>query len=339
MVTLEEIRAELARERASLAREKQASDELNIALVEAAERQRLRRMVDDVQDQIENCRNSNREKRMRRGGIDADACGPHVAIVQGRIKPELPEKFSSGQSEITCRNRIYRGEYTWTISEMSWLRHALTQCQEQYTSIDGLFEVGPECFDFVYNPNGSSVNFHQDKRVCATLAIRHCSEEDGVTFRYKIFIQRNDGEFIQWGQQGDICMPWKEDDSTGYAFGPDVRLSPFGEPMRASGIFDMTHEELLESKWVSNDTLIVKFELEVLDFRSELEDLQAFDKTVKLAPSTINANIFSLFEEGKCSDVTFVVKSEEIKAHSQILAARSEVFEKQLYGGLQVSVS
>jgi hypothetical protein len=69
MVTLEEIRAELARERAALAREKQASDELNIALVEAAERQRLRRMVDDVKDQIENCRNSNREKRMRRGGI------------------------------------------------------------------------------------------------------------------------------------------------------------------------------------------------------------------------------------------------------------------------------
>jgi len=46
-----------------------------------------------------------------------------------------------------------------------------------------------------------------------------------------------------------------------------------------------------------------------------------------------------LFETGKCSDVTILVDGESIKAHSPILCARSEVFDKLLNGGMRESVS
>ena len=47
----------------------------------------------------------------------------------------------------------------------------------------------------------------------------------------------------------------------------------------------------------------------------------------------------ALLEEGKCSDIRFMVQDEVIQAHSQVLCARSEVFGKQLTAGMQESVS
>jgi len=49
--------------------------------------------------------------------------------------------------------------------------------------------------------------------------------------------------------------------------------------------------------------------------------------------------LLSLLEDGKYSDVTFVVEGELIKAHSLILCARSDVFERQLQCGMRESLS
>ena len=44
-------------------------------------------------------------------------------------------------------------------------------------------------------------------------------------------------------------------------------------------------------------------------------------------------------DSGRGADVTFVVKGEAIRAHSQILLARSDVFASELLGGMQESIS
>jgi hypothetical protein len=49
--------------------------------------------------------------------------------------------------------------------------------------------------------------------------------------------------------------------------------------------------------------------------------------------------MLTLLNSGKHSDVTFVVDDEHVRAHAQILCARSEVFDKLLSCGMQESVS
>merc|ERR1711874_882731 len=60
---------------------------------------------------------------------------------------------------------------------------------------------------------------------------------------------------------------------------------------------------------------------------------------IEVPAPTICSNMLSMLEEGKYSDVTFCVKGEAIKAHTQVLCCRSEVFERQLHGGMRESVS
>jgi len=115
-------------------------------------------------------------------------------------------------------------------------------------------------------------------------------------------------------------------------FGPDVQENEGP----AAGIFGMTHEQLLQSEWVQDDTLTVKFELEVRE-AAEPSTQQLAERT--MPPANVSSNLLSMLEAGKCSDVTFIVKGEPIRAHSQVLGARSEVFERLFYGNMQESVS
>jgi speckle-type POZ protein len=50
---------------------------------------------------------------------------------------------------------------------------------------------------------------------------------------------------------------------------------------------------------------------------------------------TFGKDFHTLLQEGRHSDITFVVKGEEIKAHSLVLKARSKVFEKELSIGMR----
>lgn len=118
-------------------------------------------------------------------------------------------------------------------------------------------------------------------------------------------------------------------------FGPDVT----GD-QAASGIFGLQHQDLLLSEYVENDALRVKFEFEVRPYTGDdASRLLPANPTMEMPAASVSANLLSLFEQERCTDVTFKVKGESIKAHSQVLAARSEVFERQFFGGLQESVS
>ena len=103
------------------------------------------------------------------------------------------------------------------------------------------------------------------------------------------------------------------------------------------GIFGLSHEELLQSEWVENDALTMKFELEV---RPEVwAESGPLGLAGEVPEPTMSDDTQTLLEEGKCCDVRFMVQGEVIHAHSQILCARSEALSKQLTAGMQERVS
>ena len=123
-----------------------------------------------------------------------------------------------------------------------------------------------------------------------------------------------------------ICTTADADDML---FGPNV-CEP---PSTPSGIFGLSHAELIESEWLVDDALTVKVKIEL---RPQIEylDQESIDDVVVL-PSTIGDKMLHLLDTGSASDVAFMVQQEEIRAHSQILSACSEVLERQLACGMK----
>ena len=168
-----------------------------------------------------------------------------------------------------------------------------------------------------------------------TLAILHSTsstdDDEGVSFRYRIFIRNKRGDFVQWGETGDVCSVFcGEADDT--QFGPDVPSEGSASPQ---GIFGLSHEALVKSDWVVDDTLAIRFEVEVR-LPIPLDEIPEAGQ-VEIPSSTIGMDLLSLLDTGRCSDVTILVGGESIKAHSPILCARSEVFDKLLNGGMRES--
>lgn len=116
-----------------------------------------------------------------------------------------------------------------------------------------------------------------------------------------------------------------------------VSLNQTGSDPAKMGIFGLTHEELLRSEWVEGDILTVKFVLEVrLEGDCESRPLS---QGIDIPGPTMSQDNRALWEKGTCSDVEFVVQGYSIQAHSPVLCARSEVFQKQLTVGMQESMS
>ena len=145
-----------------------------------------------------------------------------------------------------------------------------------------------------------------------------------------IYVKRRGGDYVQWGETRDAVNEAAES-----FYGPDVHST--GSPPAAVGIFGLTHEELLQSEWVEDDTLTAKFVLEVRPNEAYLSE--CLDQTVEVPAPTVDRDLRALLDEGTCSDLQFRVQGEVIHAHSQVLCARSEVFKLQLSSGMQESVS
>ena len=136
---------------------------------------------------------------------------------------------------------------------------------------------------------------------------------------------------MQWGETCDEVL-----DGDVTACGPDVSWHDQGHPS-ATGLFGLTFKQLLQSEWVEDDTLTLKFVLEV---RPEgCYESKVLSQTVEVPEATMNRDTKALLEKGTCSDVRFIVQGEDVHAHSQVLCARSEVLEKQLTGGMQETAS
>eukprot|EP00928_Gymnodinium_smaydae_P074257 TRINITY_DN57323_c0_g1_i1.p1 TRINITY_DN57323_c0_g1~~TRINITY_DN57323_c0_g1_i1.p1 ORF type:complete len:527 (-),score=129.24 TRINITY_DN57323_c0_g1_i1:154-1734(-) len=333
MATAEELRTQISTAHRVLQEATDLTSQLDGAIDDANERQRLRRELDRVQGMIVGRRDLNNYKRMRRQWIDDDADGDHRPNDEVVAWRQARHSTSSNSNEevMSCSTVVAKGEYVWKIEGISWLMSTLDQVGEEYASSD-VFSVDVEDFRLVYHPTCGTIGsyYRDDQR--GSLAVKHLGG-NGVTFRYKVFIKDSSGEFVQWGPLGDECHP--NENTFGSAFGPDVRLATDRGNTMPMGIFGLSHEELLVSDWVVADALTVKFELAV---RPDA-DFSTIKPHVEVTPPTLSANLCSLLEDGRCSDITFVLSDGSIKAHSQIICARSEVFDKQLHGGMREATS
>ena len=271
-------------------------------------------------------RNTNADHRAYRSRVDSDLAGPNKASAPS--KPSCNYRVAAGQSLNFGRDVALR-EYVWKLEGLSWLQGWLLQAGINFLSSDDIFVSG-EGFDLAYRPDGGSLTPTQN----GTLAIRYAGLDD-IAFRYSFYVKDRHGSFIQWGKTRDEFYEPIDEDGSYVVYGPDVH-EPDAEEFVEKGIFGLTHEQLLKSKWVENDTLTVKLILEVR--QNDHVEVKTLGWTEVPGP-TLSSDMRAFWESGACRDVQFLVQGDTVHAHSQVLCARSEVFRKQLTAGMQESVS
>ncbi|CAE7253667.1 BPM2 [Symbiodinium sp. CCMP2592] len=348
-VQSDELRAKIQAALREAEAEEARRQELLVDIEEAEERQWLRRELERTRERHMQAQKSNRDKVDFREYIDKD--------ISGKFRPKRPLDSvmqGSGAASTDCAETVVRGEYVWRITGFSWLKLALDQQMSECSVWSPIFELGDVPFQFAFNPVASRM-FWGDYYA----SVEEGEEDDwppldddagphgslGIvvdtfsTFvlRYRIFIKAQHGEFVQWdGTQNVIHYGTDDGTHQPLAFGPDVHW-PDDEPPGSQGIFGLSYEELLQSEWVMDDTLTVKFELEVLPEAGP--ESESSTPAAEVPEPTMTDDMCALLEEGSCSDVRLMVQEEVIQAHSQVLCARSEVFRKQLTAGMQESVS
>lgn len=348
MSTVEELRAQIDAGRRTLLEKENLTIQLSQETSMAGDRQRLRRELELTQREIAMRDKINDMTRRRRTYIDQDLLGPHMPdadeIVgrERRGQPACSSAVAKSDSEVmNCSEIVATGEYIWKIEGISWLVNTLQQTEIEYAE-SCCFDVGGATFAFRYSPEFGGVGVRDADGArqvgsLAILAVDDGDENSGITFRYRISVKNKCGAFVQWGNVGDECHLSSE--ICGQAFGPDVQTTTQarGKAARPMGIFGLSHKEFSESEWVVDDALTVKFNLQVRP--NQYPNTKTLAPDVLVPPATLHRDMLSALESGKGSDVTFIVEGEAIKAHSLILCCRSEVFDRQLNGGLRESVS
>ena len=332
-MSAEELRAEIEATRRQVEAERARRQELDAEITRATERQRLRLELEEMRQVLAQEQSENESAAELRRLFDEDrvlsAWHTGGRLAGGRDSGQ-PVMRASGGNSTSCAEMVARGEYVWRITGFSWLKSMLNQ--EDNDTVDSMgFKVGNEAFQFRYSPWAHCLCHQHHGSLAIVLNTKAC-----VAIRYRIYIRAQNAEYVQWGETGDAVHDGSYDHWPHCcAYGPDVHWP--GDPPASLGIFGLSYDELLHSKWVQDDTLTVKFELDVRP--DEPPKAQRLSLPADVPEPTISQDTQALLEEGKCSDVQFLVQNEVIHAHSQVLCARSEVFSKQLTAGMQESLS
>lgn len=339
-MSAEDLRAEIQATRREAEAEEGRLHELYAESEQAEERQRLRRELERTRARHMEAQEYNQAEVEYRTLVDKD--------MEGEFTPARPKRplepsgmQGSGAASTNCAEMVMKGHYLWKITGFSWLKIMLDQQRSECSVWSPMFDLGPERFQFAFNPVanrmlwGSYYSVEEDEDDSAgprgSLAI--------VVDVSRVFIKAQNGEFVQWDETRTVIHYGTEDDAhEPLAYGPDVYWHwPDDEPPASQGIFGLSYEELLQSEWVMDDTLTVKFELEVRPEGGP--ESECWIPAAEVPEPTMKSDMRALLEEGSCSDMQFMVQEEVIQAHSQVLCARSEVFRKQLTAGMQESVS
>ncbi|CAE7419675.1 BPM2 [Symbiodinium sp. CCMP2592] len=294
-----------------------------------------RRQLEEVQKHISYQESINNCECNYRRLVDADALGntPSDGVKPLEVPPPRFNPGSNGEL-VHCSEVVVKGDYEWRIEGISWLINALEQNEANFAE-SCTFIVAGEDFSLVYHPEAGEVGYLGQSQRGSLCIVHH--NGDGITFRYKALVKNAEGQWVQWGQEGNECHTGA--DTSGRAFGPDVYFADSAEsPPHSMGIFGMSHEELLKSPWIVDGSLTVKFELEVRP-NVELDPMPLRKPAIEVPAQSLSNDLLTMFEEGRGTDVTFLVQGERIPAHSQILCARSQVLERQLYSGMKESIS
>lgn len=345
MATADAIRAQIAAAEALLSQAKQGTQAGMLQREEAVERQRLRRRLDILNQQVAGERETAAIYTNGAREVDHDRQGPYLPnLPPSRHVLSSPTENKDrhgrartrpGEYHVSFSQDAIRTEYVWKIEGMSWLHLALEREDKEYavTDVYKIQETGDK-FEFLYNASdGPVLAGDDDEQFFTSLGFRF-KEETESAIRYKICIQRSGCDFVPWGPQREVSSQVMKEQNV---FGPDVH----SRSGCATGIFGLSHKQLLQSEWVHNDVLTVKFELEVLGAREDTltVTLPLKRMQVRVPPPSLASNFTSFLEDGNLSDVTFVVKGESVRAHSQVLAARCEVFGRQMQSGMRESES
>ncbi|CAE7764739.1 BPM3, partial [Symbiodinium sp. CCMP2456] len=337
LMSAEELRAEIEATRRHAQAEEARFDQILAENEQAKERQRLREELREARDRLQYTWERNDSAMVDRRAIDDDELrvAPQYQPVCPFKKP--PVMQANGGGITNFGDMVAKGTYIWRIEGFSWVPCAVEQIRLEgftppfvtFVHSHPDFNFGNQEFQFRYSP---WAHYLCDQHH-GSLAIVPRTRDGVVVLRYRIFVKAQSGEFVQWGRTRDVVHDG--DSGRTCAYGPDVHWPD--DPPASLGIFGLSHEELLESQWVENDTLTVKFELEVRPPRNVIQ--QPLSLATEIPEPTIHQDTQALLEEGICSDVRFMVQDEVIQAHSQVLCARSEVFRNQLTAGMQESIS
>jgi len=331
MATADDIREEIGTRQSQVAQAKRDVEHAQRELREANERQRLRRELDEIEKQLLVERRRHSSYQDLRSLVDNDRYGEHMPR-NGRdsLTRNAVRQPSGGQRRkgaLDCRKAVCDGEIEWTLKGFSWLLGTLEQAGECYATSSKI-QVGGHGFTLAYHPNMGEMG-EDDERGSLVLIHEEPSEYSGAFFRYTVFIKSANRGFVEWGSdtvRTDNCVD-------GNIFGPDVCDSS----KMPRGIFDMSYNELLDSEWVFDDCLTTKLIVRVRPNVVYHKTNDVDDVTVP--PPTLSDNLQSYLESSAGSDVNFIVQGESIRAHSQILSARTDVFKRQFSCGLQESMS
>ena len=321
---------------------------------EAVDRQRLRRELDSINKEIADTNEEIQENEEYTADIEDDRSGPHMAqnhlMALLPAPQDIPATNQLVRSHASCIDAVVSGDLEWTIQGMSWLRSTLAQNSDMPARSDTI-TIGNIPFRAVYAPHHAMKQVRRRARgdstyTTSSLAVSSILN-NGLTLRHSFFIKRNDGEFIQWGETceerhaHEQCMFWN--------FGPDTTSSSsWAGTLTAAGPFNLSHDELLRSEWVQDDTMTVKIHLEVRLLKPLGRTLlQATTgpaiPPIKVPPPMLGADLLALldgsFTAALDGHVTFMVGGEPIRAHAFVLGARSEVFAHMLSGSMREAAS
>ena len=256
--TAGELLAEIEATQREVEAEEARSVQLEAESAQAEERQRLRRQLEEKRASLEAKRADNDFESSYRQSVDADRDGAWLrsSTIQPHTEAKIVAAQACGEESMSFGRNISRGEYVWNLRQVSWMLSAL-QLEGTHRLISDILRVGSYPFSFVYSPNPGPLGVDEAGTVFfGSLAAAACTRAR-VLIRYRIYVRKQGGEFVQWGPLGE-----RVHDSAYTYYGPDVHME--SSPPSAVGIFGLTHTELLQSEWVEDDTLTFKFVLEVL---------------------------------------------------------------------------
>ena len=354
MATAEAIEAQIAAARQLLTQREAEVQRLEDEIQAANERQRLRRVLDELNAEIAEHDETIVFSQNYRAEVDMDLNGYHTGVARRSRMDVSPHPYDSQQaaaptssmvsSRVSCSEAVESGELEWTIEGMSWLNSTLRQASASdlymgHCAASKPVQVGNSVFRLAYSPKQRMLHTRhpQGEAWKSSLAVVHHTSSS-LLFRHSFFIKRNDGEFIQWGQTCEECN--LHVDTHFWRFGPDTVEH---EPRTlAAGVFGLSHEKLLLSEWVVDDTLTVKVKLEVRSAANATHTSSSRESRppITVPPPTLGTDLLAQLEaaegasEGAAGDVTFVVGGERLRAHALILCARSEVFRHMLSGSM-----
>ncbi|XP_048534935.1 BTB/POZ and MATH domain-containing protein 3-like [Triticum urartu] len=99
----------------------------------------------------------------------------------------------------------------------------------------------------------------------------------------------------------------------------------------------VTREAFERSNHLKNDSFVIRCDVIVLDRKDDEDEEEEHERArpfIKLPPSDLPSHFSDLLLSKEGADITFEVGSKKLAAHRCVLAARSTVFKKQLFGSM-----